>query len=128
MTKPRVSTERILLGVLGSSADSSAILREWNSYLRSAGIDGSMDRYPCSEKTIPERMSEMVHFDRRGYIVAPALQTAMLSAMDTLDSSAIQSHKVDTIINDNGVLTGFWMNGDSSSRRELWFTKKFVTL
>jgi shikimate dehydrogenase len=128
MTKPRISNERILLGILGKSPDASAVLREWNSFFRSAGIDGSMDRYPCTEKTIPERLSEMVHFDRRGYIVASALQTAMLSPMDTLDGSAIQSHKVDTIINDNGVLTGYFTNGDSALRRELWFGKKFVTL
>lgn len=120
MTKPRISSDRILLGVLGSSADSSAILREWNSYLRSAGIDGSMDRYPCSEKTIPERMSEMVHFDRRGYIVAPALQTAMLSAMDNLDSSTTESQKVDTIFNEGGVLTGYCVAGDDTVRRNIW--------
>ncbi len=128
MTKPRISSDRILLGVLGSSADSSAILREWNSYLRAAGIDGSMDRYPCSEKTIPERLSEMVHFDRLGYIVVPSLQSAMLQEMDDLDSSATESQKVDTILNDNGVLTGYFTNGESALRRELWFTKKFVTL
>jgi shikimate 5-dehydrogenase len=120
MTKPRTSTQRVLLGVLGKSADASGLLREWNAYLRSAGIDGSMDRYACNEKTIPERLSEMVHFDRRGYIVASTLQSAVLHAMDCLDSSAMQSQKIDVICNDSGVLTGYWTNGESARQREIW--------
>ncbi len=120
VTKPRISTDRVLLGILGRCPDSSAVLREWNVLLRSAGIDGSMDRYPCSEQTIPERLSEMVHFDRRGYIVASSLQSAMLHAMDNLDPSTVSSQKVDTILNDGGVLTGYFVEGDHSLRRQIW--------
>lgn len=120
MTKPRTSVERVLLGILGKSHDSGAVLREWNSFLLAVGIDGTMDRYSCTEKAIPERLSEMVHFDRRGYIVTSSLQSAVLHTMDRLDISALQRQKVDTILNTGGVLTGYWTGGDSAWRREIW--------
>lgn len=123
MTKSRTSTTRILLGVLGKSANSAKILREWNHFLREQGINGSMDRYPCSTATLPERLSEMLHFDRRGYIVATPLQQCVAGCMDRLDASAEAQNAVDTIVNDGGVLTGFWTEDNDERRRALWFEK-----
>lgn len=121
MTKSRTATGRILLGILGKSSQSSRILREWNKFLRESGIDGSLDRYPCTENTIPERLSEMLHFDRCGYIVAEPLQKNMMGFMDHLDSSTQEHKAVDTVVNDGGVLTGFWTNSDDTRRKDLWF-------
>ncbi len=120
MTKSRISADRVLLGILGKLPDSGTVLSEWNRYMRAAGMDGSMDRYPCTEKTIPERLSQMMHFDRRGYIVAPFLQKALISFMDALDVSAKEKQIVDTIVNNGGILTGYWFDGDDGSRRKLW--------
>jgi hypothetical protein len=120
MTKSRISSTRVLLGVLGKSSKSSEILREWNRFLREQGIDGSMDRYPCTAITLPERLSEMLHFDRRGYIVAESLQKIMKDFMDRLDSSSREHNAVDTIVNDRGIFTGYWTNNDDMCRKDLW--------
>lgn len=122
MTKSRISTTRVLLGVLGASSQSSKILREWNRMLRAEKIDGSMDRYPCTAATLPERLSEMLHFDRRGYIISPALQEPIVPLMDILDTSAKKRGEVDTVVNDGGVLTGHWTGDTDERRRELWFS------
>lgn len=119
MTKSRISTGRVLLGVLGKSPHSSATLKEWNEYLRENGIDGSMDRYPCTKETLQERLSEMVHFDRRGYVVAPALQQQITVLMDVIDASARKKKIVDTVVNDQGILTGHFC-GTDEVRKRLW--------
>lgn len=110
----------MLLGLLGTSPRSSAIVRDWNRFLNEGKIDGSMDRYPCTEATIPERLSEMVHFDRRGYIVTPRLQQFVVPFMDLLDGSAQRQESVDTIVHEEGVIVGYWTNGDDVRRKELW--------
>lgn len=97
---------------------SSAILRKWNGFLRESDIDGSMDRYPCTEAMIPERLSEMLHFDRRGYIVSASLQIPVAAFMDRLDASAQKCNAVDTVVNDGGVLIGYWTDGDDALRQE----------
>lgn len=126
MTKSRISTTRVLLGVLGASSQTSKILREWNRMLREEKIDGSMDRYPCTAVTLPERLSEMLHFDRRGYIIIPALHQPILPLMDILDTSAKKRGAVDTVVNNGGVLTGHWTNDDDALRQELWLSRTLL--
>lgn len=122
MTKSRISADRVLLGILGTSSTSSVLLREWNRFLRNAGIDGSMDRYPCTAAALPECLSAMVHFDRRGYIVTRSLQKEIIVLMDRLDSSAVKRNAVDTVVNDGGVLVGYFLDNDAERRRDVWLT------
>ncbi|MBM3227702.1 hypothetical protein FJZ27_02450 [Candidatus Peribacteria bacterium] len=120
MTKPRSSSDRILLGVLGRLSRRCAVLKDWNAALRGLGIDGSMDAYPCTVSSLPERLSEMMHFDRRGYIVAPDLQRAIIRYLDRLDASASDAGAVDTVFNDGGVLIGFFAEDDTAHRKRIW--------
>jgi shikimate 5-dehydrogenase len=96
------------------------VLKQWNATLRGLRIDGSMDAYPCTQETLPERLSEMVYFDRRGYCIPPSLQSAIAPLMDRLDASAMSSQRVDTVYNDSGILIGFFTSGDDCRRREIW--------
>ena len=72
------------------------------------------------------RLAEMFHLDRRGYIIAPALQKMILPLLDQIDSSAAEKGSVDTVVNKGGVLVGYWM-GDWKNREvsiriiRLWF-------
>lgn len=119
MTKSRTSPDRLLFGYLGKDVQTAATLKLWNALFHKRGVDASMDRYPCTVAKLPERLSEMMHFDRRGYIVAKSLQQAVGAFMDYLDASTT-NRGVDTIVNDGGVFTGYWMNGDDERRWELW--------
>jgi len=70
-----------------------------------------MERYTASVATLPERLSEMFHFDRRLYLVSPSLQAAVLPFLDVVESGGKQN-EVSVIVNRNGVLHGYWI-GDA---------------
>lgn len=111
MTRPRTSPHRELLGIIGKISDAGALQARWNAYFEKEGIDAFMDRYPTKEKELPERLSEMFHFDRRLYIVGGPLQEVVIPLLDALDSSAEEKGRVDTIVNEEGVMRGFFLGG-----------------
>ncbi len=65
-----------------------------------------MHRYPTTVKNLPERLSEMFHFDRRMYLVGDSLQSAIVSMLDVLDVTAQKVKKVNVVMNERGVLKG----------------------
>jgi len=118
MTKPRLSTTRELYGILGAHPQASTLQREMNAIFDAEGIDAFCDRYPTNVDQIPERLSEMFHFDRRAYIVGSKLQEAILPLLDVVDTSGA----VDLVLNKGGVLTGYFL-GDISSEGVLKFVE-----
>lgn len=69
--------------------------------------------------------------DRRGYALAPGFQEHAMKLMDRLDDSAVSSGRIDTVVNDGGILTGFFVDEEGSGeeeifekRLELWKTVK----
>ena len=120
MTKPRTSTTRELFGILGSLENTSAVLKAWNHAFSEGGIDAFMDRYPTTKENLPERLSEMFHFDRRGYVIGAALQEEIIPLLDDTDGS----DRVNTVWNDGGVMKGLWIdeNGEKTDgkRWQLW--------
>lgn len=120
MTRPRMNPDRQLFGVIGSVADVSALKRHWNAYFEDNGIDAFMDSYPTQKEELPERLSEMFHFDRRGYIVGKPLQEAVIPLLDAVDPSAREEGSVDTVVNDNGVLTGHYLCCNFEQQKQVW--------
>lgn len=122
MTKPRTSVSREIFGILGSVPNRSHVQRAWNEYFQSHQMDAFMDHYPTVEKLLPERLSEMFHFDRRGYIVSSRLSEAVVPLLDRLDGSAQRAQRVNTVFNEGGILIGFWIEGDDSvhGRLSVW--------
>jgi shikimate 5-dehydrogenase len=116
MTKPRTNPTRELLGIIGTIEDVSEEKRWWNARFKEEGIDAFMDNYPTKEQELPERLSEMFHFDRRGYIVGKALSKAIISLLDHLDASAAGEGRVDVVVNTGGIMTGY----SGQNREELW--------
>ncbi|HBU09530.1 MAG TPA: hypothetical protein DEB30_01875 [Candidatus Peribacter riflensis] len=88
MTKPRPSPHRELYGIIGHVPDASRILKQWNAAFRERGIDASLDVYPTTEKNLPERLSEMFHFDRRGYLVGNDLSKVIIPLLDRVEPAA----------------------------------------
>lgn len=105
MTKPRTSPHRELYGFIGTAAEARPILKAWNARFREEGTDASMDFYPTTEQNLPERLSEMFHFDRRAYVVGRALRKAILPLLDAVERAG-QGRGVGVIMNDGGVLRG----------------------
>ncbi|MDO8468348.1 MAG: hypothetical protein Q7S29_01155, partial [Candidatus Peribacter sp.] len=115
MTKPRTSPNRELYGLIGSVPDASKILKEWNAHFREQGMDASMDVYPTTEKNLPERLSEMFHFDRRGYIVGKDLAKTIIPLLDSVEpaarrrpssAKASEGEGVAFVWNEGGILKG----------------------
>lgn len=106
MTKPRTNPDRELFGIIGKVDDISAEKKWWNARFLQEGKDAFMDSYPTKEQELPERLSEMFHFDRRGYIVGKPLQEAIIPLLDALDSS-VGEGRVDFVLNTGGIMTGY---------------------
>lgn len=124
MTKSREDTAKELFGIIGVHDKRSEKLRWWNAYFVGAKINASMEYYPTQEEGIAERLSEMFHFDRRGYIVGKPLQKAIIPLLDSCDSSVFAQEEegsVDTIVNRGGVLVGFLCGDSDEKRRSIWF-------
>ena len=67
-----------------------------------------MDSYPATTANLHERLSEMYHFDRRGYIVDSSLSEAVYPLLDFCHvSKAEEGSPITLIRNDNGVLNGY---------------------
>lgn len=105
VTKPRLSPHRELYGFIGAAAEARPVLKIWNARFRKEGRDASMDFYPTTAKNLPERLSEMFHFDRRAYIVGKDLQKAIIPLLDRVDSAA-RRRGVMAVINNGGNLKG----------------------
>lgn len=116
MTKPRTNPDRQLFGIIGSLDNTSEERKWWNARLAAEGIDGFMDHYPTRETQLPERLSEMFHFDRRGYIVGKSLQKAIIPLLDRLDERAEGEGRVEFVANRGGIFTGYC----GYDRAEMW--------
>ena len=114
MTRPRTSIHRELFGILGSFEGASKLQAEWNAYFSEHGIDAFMDRYPCKREQIPERLSEMFHFDRRLYILSPSLRDTVAPLLDRADGN-----HVDVIINKDGIQSGMYCDAIEKTPKEL---------
>ena len=112
MTRPRKSPDREIFGILGKLKNASKIQKEWNKYFKEKGIDAFMARYPAKIDQLPERLSEMFHFDRRMYLVGEELQELVGQLLDELHDS-VDEGKVTIIKNEGGIFTGFFQNIDT---------------
>ncbi|MDP6575410.1 MAG: hypothetical protein QF755_02845 [Candidatus Peribacteraceae bacterium] len=108
MTRPRKSTEREIYGIIGKLKDASKIQKEWNAHFKKRGIDAFMAKYPTKNSELPERLSEMFHFDRRMYLVGEDLQEGIVGLLDEVDES-----RVNVVTNSDGVLVGTYQDAPS---------------
>ncbi len=96
--------------------------KHWNAILREKGIDGFFDGYPAATRDdLQFRLSEMFLLDRRGYMLHESLQTLVLELLDVIDASAQAAGKVDTVVNEDGILHGYLCGDDDAKRCALWF-------
>lgn len=111
-----------VFGFVGSKC-SGQIRKVWNAYLKERGVDGFFDFYPTKTFEMLElRLSEMFLLHRRGYIIGENFQEKVIPLLDRLDASV--KDKVDTVVNDGGVLVGHWVGSEALFERlELWLRK-----
>jgi shikimate 5-dehydrogenase len=120
MSQSRLAPSRELFGVLGSYRNQSSLQKQWNTYFARNSIDAFFDAYSCTRENLHERLSEMYHFDRRGYIIDSALSEDVLSLLDVVDSSAVKQGSVTVVRNDTGVLTGYLIDVEHTAVENLY--------
>lgn len=106
MTRPRVSTDREIYGILGKIPNAGKLQSQWNKFFKKEEMDAFMDKYPTDAKQLPERLSEMFHFDRRVYIVGPELQEEIMPLLDEIDELAREKGRANLVLNKDGVIIG----------------------
>jgi shikimate 5-dehydrogenase len=117
---------RSVCGLLGPRCIAGERKR-WNALFREEGIDAFFDCYKASSVSDLElRLAEMFHLERRGYLVVPSLQVLIIPLLDQLDVSVAGEGRVDTVVNNGGVLCGYCMgdwNDQEVTKRilEVWF-------
>ncbi len=104
MTRPRTAPDRELFGIIGKVPNASKVQREWNLFFKEKGMDAFMDKYPTTEKNLPERLSEMFHFDRRIYLIGPELSKAIIPLLDS-----VEGNSVNVVMNEDGVMKGMFI-------------------
>lgn len=118
---------QVVCGLIGPSCASQARTR-WNELFREKNIPAFFDFYRTKTKEDLElRLSEMFLLERRGYVMAPELQTMIVPLLDRLDDTAKQTERVDTVVNDGGVLVGYSCGSDEK-RLAVWFSGTMLSL
>lgn len=107
--------KRSVCGLIGPRCIADA-RKFWNALFLEQGIDAFFDCYKASTIADLElRLAEMFHLDRRGYLVVPALQELIIPLLDQLDQSATGEGRADTVVNNGGVICGYFL-GDWNDR------------
>jgi hypothetical protein len=68
-------------------------------------MDATMNIYPTTKRNLPERLSEMFHFDRRLYVVGENLSKVIIPLLDEVEEEA-RRRGVNVVENRGGVLRG----------------------
>ncbi len=110
MTRPNMNTGRILLGVLGKVENLSSIRSHFDLFINKQQLDVSFDYYQTKPSELHERLSEMWHHDRRGYLLAEQLQQAIIPLLDEC-----KYERVNVIVNNKGRMIGAWLDIDFSN-------------
>lgn len=108
-----------VFGLVGPVCAGSA-RKVWNELLKEEGIQGFFDFYRTDGRNdLASRLSEMFLLERRGYLIHPSLQAEAATLMDHFASS-VTDGRVDTVVNERGVLTGHYLNGDIRKILHVW--------
>lgn len=114
--------QSVVCGLIGPTCTSQA-RTHWNALFTQKGTDAFFDFYRTSTIVDLElRLSEMFLLQRRGYVVDPLFETVIIRLLDQLDPSAIDRGSVDTVVNERGVLIGYFLGGDDGERIKKWMS------
>ena len=111
----------IVCGLLAPTCSGNA-RSIWNSYFSRHQYDAFFDFYRCTgREDLTLRLSEMFLLNRRGYIVDKVFQEEIVPLLDVLEPSALRAGRVDSILNNEGVLHGAYIDDQSPEMRvQFW--------
>ncbi len=125
--------ERTVIGCIGTPDDGGhhTCRKFWNAIFSQQNISATFEIYPLTlAKDVQLRLAEMELHARRAYILhGTELQRLILPFLDRIDAHAQQEQRVDTVLNNSGVLVGYALetNDDRyavTPRFAHWFPRK----
>jgi shikimate dehydrogenase len=100
-----------MLGIIGTPVDHSKSPVMYNYSFAKAGIDYAYLAFDIAEDKVPDAIAAIKTFDMRGANVTMPCKSAVVRFMDELSPAARITGAVNTIVNENGKLTGHMTDG-----------------
>ena len=107
----RISGTTKLFGLIGSPVSHSASPAMQNYGFQACGVDGAYLAFDIKEEEVPEFVKSMRLLNIQGCNVTMPNKTAAAQNMDELSPAAELIGAVNTVVQENGVLTGFNTDG-----------------
>lgn len=108
----RASGTTRLLGVIGTPIEHTGSPVMYNYCFNHYGIDAVYLAFETAENQVPETLNAIRRLNMRGANVTMPCKTAVYNNVDKLAPAARFAGAVNTIVNDNGVLTGHITDGE----------------
>lgn len=103
--------QELLLGVMGDPIAQSKSPLMHGAALRALGLPGAYVPLHITPDKLGEAVQAIRTLGFRGVNVTIPHKVAVMEYLDRLDASAVEVGAVNTIVNDNGILTGFNTDG-----------------
>jgi shikimate dehydrogenase len=100
-----------MLGIIGTPVDHSMSPVMYNYSFEKAGIDYAYLAFDISEEKVPDAIAAIKTLNMRGANVTMPCKSAVVRFMDELSPAARITGAVNTIVNENGKLTGHMTDG-----------------
>lgn len=107
----RISGTTGLICLLGSPVRHSLSPAMHNEGFQKLGLDYAYMAFEATEGTLPAVVKSLKFLHARGWNLTMPCKTAMLSLCDKLSPAAELCGAVNTVVNDDGVLTGYTTDG-----------------
>lgn len=112
----RITGSTVLLGLFGSPVKHSVSPMMHNLSFKALGLDYAYLAFEVGSGEVPQAIAALKAFRMRGANVTMPCKTAVVPLMDRLTPAAQMVDAVNTIINDEGVLTGHITDGEGYLR------------
>jgi len=109
--KNRISGRTRMLGIIGTPVEHSMSPVMYNYSFAKAGIDYAYFAFDIPEEKTSAAIAAIKTFNMRGANVTMPCKTAVVKFMDELSPAARITGAVNTIVNENGKLTGHMTDG-----------------
>lgn len=107
----QITGNTVLTGLLGSPVRHSISPLMHNESFAMLGLDYAYLCFDINEQTLPQAVEGLKTLGVRGFNLTMPNKNLMCSLCDTLSTASRISGAVNTVVNDNGVLTGYTTDG-----------------
>lgn len=106
-----ISGKTTLYGLIGNPVSHSISPKMHNTAFEETGVDGCYLAFEADEDNLKETVNALKRLKARGWNVTMPCKSEMVQYCDLLSKEAEMCGAVNTVVNDNGILTGYSTDG-----------------